>query len=350
MAKIEVTRTELVWPGKYDENGRLNETPRVNLPFQVIETVGESRATREARKSGRSLFRTYTGDEGDTVETGWTNKLIWGDNRLVMESLLSKFAGKLDLVYIDPPFATGSNFAFTVEIGDGFLTSEKAPSVLEDKAYRDTWGRGIESYLEMMRPRLVLIRDLLSDKGSLYLHCDWRVNSHLRLLLDDIFGAGTFQREIVWDISVLSGFKTKAKNWIRGHDTILFYTKSPTAYLFEKQSVPHRKEYLDRFDQVAEDGRKYFAGRGKRRYLDEVVKRGKSVGDVWGDIMSFQQTPTSRERLNYDTQKPEALLERIVRASSAQNSIVADFFAGSGTTLAVAEKLGRRWIGCDLGR
>jgi DNA modification methylase len=352
MAKIEITKTELVWPGKYNEDGTLKEVPRVSLPFQVIETVNESRATREAKKGGvqGGLFDVYEGKEGDTFEAGWRNKLIWGDNLLVMGSLLEKFAGKIDLIYIDPPFATGADFSFTAPIGDSGQEVFKDQSLIEEKAYRDTWGKGIASYIETMRARIHLMRDLLSARGSIYVHCDWRVNSHLRLILDEVFGEENFQREIVWDISVLSGFKTKAHNWVRGHDTILFYSKNAPDVLFNKQSTEHRPEYIARFNKVDKDGRKYFDGRGERRYLDEVLEKGKAIGDVWNDIMSFQQIPTSQERLGYDTQKPEALLERIVRASSDEGSIVADFFCGSGTTLAVAEKLGRRWIGCDLGR
>ena len=352
MAKIEITKTELVWPGKYNEDGTLREVPRVSLPFQVIERVNESRATREAKKGGvqQTLFDVWEGKEGDTFEAGWRNKLIWGDNLLVMGSLLEKFAGKIDLIYIDPPFATGADFSFTAPIGDSGEEVFKDQSLIEEKAYRDTWGKGIASYMETMGARIRLMRDLLSARGSIYVHCDWRVNSHLRLILDEVFGEDNFQREIVWDISVLSGFKTKANNWVRGHDTILFYSKNAAEVLFNKQSTEHRPEYIARFNKVDKDGRKYFDGRGERRYLDEVLEKGKAIGDVWNDIMSFQQIPTSQERLGYDTQKPEALLERIVRASSDEGSIVADFFCGSGTTLAVAEKLGRRWIGCDLGR
>jgi len=352
MAKIEITKTELVWPGKYNENGTLKEVPRVSLPFQVIETVNESRATREVKKGGvqGTLFDVYEGKEGDTFEDGWRNKLIWGDNLLVMGSLLEKFAGKIDLIYIDPPFATGADFSFTAPIGDSGEEVFKDQTLIEEKAYRDTWGKGIASYLEMMSARLRYMRNLLSSRGSIYVHCDWRVNSHLRLILDEVFGKDNFQREIVWDISVLSGFKTKANNWVRGHDTILFYSKSAAEVLFNKQSTEHRPEYIARFNKVDKDGRRYFDGRGERRYLDEVLEKGKAVGDVWNDIMSFQQIPTSQERLGYDTQKPEGLLERILRASSNEASLVADFFCGSGTTLAVAEKLGRRWIGCDLGR
>ena len=161
MAKIDITRTELVWPGKYNEDGTLKEVPRVSLPFQVIETVNESRATREAKKGGvqGGLFEVYDGKEGDTFETGWRNKLIWGDSLLVMGSLLEKFAGKIDLVYIDPPFDTGANFSFKVLVGpDDEPIAGKEPSLVEESAYRDTWGRGYDSYLSMMHKRLRLLR------------------------------------------------------------------------------------------------------------------------------------------------------------------------------------------------
>jgi len=197
---MRVTRTELVWPGKYNEDGTLKEVPRVSLPFQVIETVNETRATREAKKGGiqQGLFDVYEGKEGDSFEEGWKNKLIWGDNLLVMGSLLEKFAGKIDLIYIDPPFATGADFSFGTVIGETGEEINKEQSVIEEKAYRDTWGKGIDSYLEMMSARLALIRDLLSERGSLYVHCDWRMNSHLRLLLDDLFGRELFTNEVVW--------------------------------------------------------------------------------------------------------------------------------------------------------
>src|SRR3989442_7677432 len=151
MAKIDITRTDFVWPGKYSEDATRREVPRVSLPFQIIETVNESRATREAQKTkGFGLFDTYQGNEGDTFESGWKNKLIWGDNLLVMGSLLEKFAGKIDLIYIDPPFATGADFSFTTAIGDSGEEVFKEQSMIEEKAYRDTWGQGRSSYLSMM--------------------------------------------------------------------------------------------------------------------------------------------------------------------------------------------------------
>ncbi|MBN2465968.1 hypothetical protein JXD38_10150 [candidate division WOR-3 bacterium] len=189
MAKIEVTKTELVWPGKYNDDGTLKEVPRVSLPFQVIERVNESRATRVAQKTtGLGLFDVYEGKEGDTFEDGWRNKLIWGDNLLVMGSLLEKFAGKMDLIYIDPPFATGADFSYTAEIGEKGEEVYKEQSAIEEKAYRDTWGGGNASWLGMIRDRFVLMRDLLGDTGVLAVHIDYRMHGAVRLLLDEIFG------------------------------------------------------------------------------------------------------------------------------------------------------------------
>ncbi|MBK9502646.1 MAG: site-specific DNA-methyltransferase [Leptospiraceae bacterium] len=348
MAKIDITRTELVWPGKYNDDGTLRETPKVNLPFQVIEQIGETRATKDAQKTkGLQLFD-YSGKEGFTFEEGWHNKLIWGDNQLVMSSLLEKFAGKIDLIYIDPPFATGSDFSFTTEIGDNGETIEKEQSMLEEKAYRDTWGRGIESYIKMIQERFFLMHQLLSEKGTLYVHCDWHVNHVLRLILDEIFGQDNFINEIGWHYF---GFKRKtAKNFPRKHDTIYSYSKSKN-YLWEVQYKPHRPEYIARFKKD-KDGRLYrddvnpTAGGTRIIYLDQVP--GDIVDSIWDDIPPVN--PVATDRWNYQTQKPEALLERIIKASSNEGSLVADFFCGSGTTLAVAEKLGRRWIGADLGR
>jgi len=350
MAKIDITRTELVWPGKYNEDGALMEVPRVSLPFQVIETVNESHATREAKKGGvqGGLFDVYEGKEGDTFEAGWRNKLIWGDNLLVMGSLLEKFAGKVDLIYIDPPFATGADFSFTAPIGESGEEVFKEQSVIEEKAYRDTWGGGTASYVAMMSDRIRSLRDLLSQKGTLYVHCDWHVNHLLRGVLDDVFGADGFVNEIAWHYF---GFKRKtAQNFPRKHDTILVYANSDD-HIWNVQYKPHRPEYVARFKKD-KAGRLYrddvnpTGGGARTIYLDEVP--GDIVDSVWDDIPPVN--PMGSERWDFPTQKPEALLERILRASSVERSLVADFFCGSGTTLAVAEKLGRRWIGCDLGR
>ena len=365
MAKIDITKTELVWPGKYNEDGTRKEVPRVSLPFQVIETVNESRASREANKLPQqsTLFDVYEGKEGDTFEAGWRNKLIWGDNLLVMGSLLEKFAGKIDLIYIDPPFATGTDFSFTAEIGENGLEVNKEQSVIEEKAYRDTWGkygpgREMDSYLEMLQPRLALMRDLLSPKGSLYVHCDWRAVSALRLALDEIFGGSGFRNIIAWHYRRFSRRSRDA--YPSMYDSLLFYGKADGIIFNAQPDEVRSTERHERGYHTVVDGgvRKllvYDEAKFKQAKLDlskydKIVPteaRATVVSDVW-DIPFIN--PLANERIGYATQKPEALLDRIVKASSNSGSIVADFFCGSGTTLAVAEKLGRRWIGCDLGR
>jgi DNA modification methylase len=348
MAKIDITKTELVWPGKYNEDGTCKEVPRVSLPFQVIETVNESRATREVKKGGvqGGLFDVYEGKEGDTFEAGWRNKLIWGDNLLVMGSLLEKFAGKIDLIYIDPPFATGADFSFTAPIGESGEEVFKEQSVIEEKAYRDTWGAGTSSYLSMMRERIATLFDLLSDDGSLFVHCDWHVSYLLRCLLDERFGGERFLNEIVW--YYYNKFQGNVHRFASNHDVILWYSKASNYQfkaLHEKRAEGTVKQIRRKWDKDAgrivnvkgEDGKVLY------QETDE-----KTVDDVWR--ISMLQPADKTQNVGYPTQKPEAVLERIIEAASLPGALVADFFCGSGTTLAAAERLGRRWIGCDLGR
>jgi len=371
MAEFEITRTELVWPGKYNEDGARKDVPRVTLPFQVIETVNQSRATRETKKVGvqGTLFDVYDGKEGDTYEDGWRNKLIWGDNLLVMGSLLEKFAGKVDLIYIDPPFATGADFSVTAEIGESGAEIIKEQSAIEEKAYRDTWGRGQASWLDMMAPRLELARLLLSDRGSLVLHLDWRMSGAAKLVLDEIFGSDHFQNEIIWRYRTYQGHVSSY--FPRKHDSLLWYRAGPSTYfklqyqdnLVDTIAATRWADYIQNGNEIrgdrypATDSRfdgyikRWVREHGREPGPDDVILTltGYVVDDVWEDIQAVDPKDKS-ERLGYPTQKPEALLARVIRSFSSEDSIVADFFAGSGTTLAVAEKLGRRWIGCDLGR
>jgi len=245
--------------------------------------------------------------------------VIHGNNLLALQSL-KKYAGKIMLIYIDPPYNTTN---------DSFK-------------YNDTFTHS--TWLSFMKNRLEIAKELLSDDGSIYIQLDYNEVHYFKILMDEVFGRECFQREIIWDTQVLSGYKTIANNWIRGHDSILFYTKNKSQFIFNKQKMPHRKEYLDRFDKIDKDGRKYFDGRGEVLYLDEVIAKGKPVGDVWYDIMSFQQIPTAKERVEFSTQKPESLLRRIIQASTNEGDIVLDFFAGSGTTATVSHKLNRRYI------
>ena len=333
MPKIEITRTELVWPGKYDGDGNLVQVERVNLPFQVIETVNETRATREAKTPQLTFFDYWEPQEGDTFEEGWRNKLIWGDNLYVMGSLLEHFANRIDLIYIDPPFATGADFSFVTRIGDEDVS--KKQSIIEEKAYRDTWGRGLDSYLQMMYERLTLMRGLLCESGSLVIHIDRRVNSQIRLILDELFGKDQLVNEIAW---CYGGGGAPRNYYPHKHDTLLWYAKGDT-WTFNKQFRPYTEGTLQRgLTQV----------KGDKYKLDE---RGAGLDDWWAD-KDVQKilSPTAYENLKFPTQKPEGLLTRVLTGHSNEGDLVADFFCGSGTALAVAEKMGRRWIGCDLGR
>jgi len=332
----DITRTELVWPGKYDENGKRREVERVSLPFQVIERVNESRATREAQKArGLTLFDLWEGDTAETFEDGWRNKLIWGENKLVMSSLLDQFAGKVDLIYIDPPFATGADFSFSVPIGEGDVKLAKAQSAIEEKAYRDTWGAGQTSYLAMLNDRLLLMRELLSEQGVIFLHLDPGMAARGRLLLDEVFGLDSAINEIIW---CYRGGGVPRTAFSRKHDVILYHGRGDSHY-FQPQYVPY-----------SEASQALVRGRGGTAIDDRPrdLERGAHMPDWWTDINSLQTW--SPERNGYDTQKPLPLLERIISAASEPGGLVADFFAGSGTTLEAAEKLGRRWIGADLGR
>ena len=264
---------------------------------------------------------------------------------------------QVDLVYIDPPFASGADYAKQVyirrnpKVAEAISEAEKELDIedlkaFEEKMYGDVWDK--EKYLNWMYENLVAIRTVMSETASIYVHLDWHMIHYVKILMDEIFGEDNFQREIVWDISVLSGFKTLAPNWVRGHDTILYYSKSEDR-VFNKLKQPHTKEYLESFNRVDENGRHYMVAHGTTRYRDEVEAKGKPFGDVWNDIMSFQQQPTSDEKVDYATQKPTSLLDRIIRASSNDGMVIADFFGGSGVTAAVANKLGRKFIHCDVG-
>ncbi len=224
--RYEINRMELVWPGKYDESGRRVQAPRVTLPFQIIERVNESRATREAKKeAGLSLFDVWAGDEGETFEEGWRNKLIWGDNLPVMSSLLENFAGDIDLIYVDPPFLTGADFTFRASVGDESL--EKKASLLEEKAYRDTWGRGTASFVHMLYDRFVLMRELLAEDGLLFVHMGWGVAHYVKMALDEVFGADRFVNQVIWRRqSAHADVGQGSKHLGPIHDVILLYSKS----------------------------------------------------------------------------------------------------------------------------
>lgn len=264
---------------------------------------------------------------------------------------------KVDLVYIDPPFASGADYAKTVYIRRNPKVAEsikKAEETLdieelktfEEKMYGDVWNK--EAYLNWMYENLMAIKSIMSNTASIYVHLDHHIGHYVKILLDEIFGEDNFQREIIWDIQVLSGFKTLAPNWVRGHDVIFYYSLDNSNRIFNKLLQPHTEKYINMFNRTDENGRKYMVAHGKVRYLDELSE-GKPYGDVWNDVMSFQQQPTSAEKVDYSTQKPESLLGRIIKASSNEKMIVADFFGGSGVTAKVSNDLNRKFIHCDIG-
>ncbi len=378
---------ELVW------NGKTNEVCNIVLPFQVIEQVDEPRKNKprmdaNERESGKkmsrkeqeayeaSFYENTLFDFRGRQQKGWTNKLIWGDNKLILSSLKNgplreeiERNGGIKLIYIDPPFDVGADFSMDIEIGDETLRKE--PGILEEIAYRDTWGRGADSFIAMIYERLVLMRDLLAEDGSIYVHCDWRVNSYIRLVLDEIFGKDNFLNEILWRRRT-NTVKAISKKFSVNTETIFLYTKNKDIYQFSIQYSEYPDEYFERFkyedergkyrwqvmatysderyNQLKSEGRLRHSESAKypefKQYTWEL--KGRPIENIWDDINMINAMGS--ERLGYTTQKPEALLERIIKASSNENDIVADFFCGSGTTAAAAEKLNRKWIVSDLGK
>lgn len=374
--------------------GKRTTVDRTVLPFQsleVVETINESRATREAEKG--SIFRTNP----EKVNTQWRNKLIWGDNKYAMAALLEKYAGKIDLIYIDPPFATGADFSTSVSIGEDQLDHTKEASAVEELAYRDTWGKGLDSFLQMMYDRLILMKELLHERGTIFIHLDYHVNSYLRIMCDEIFGYENLVNEIIWRRKSAAAWSSNRFGVT--NDTILFYSKG-SSYTFNSiysKDDDNTKKYIkERFRFDDGDGRKYMKSplvnplnRPNLRYEFEGVKppktgwlyskermeemfknnelvmpednkgriyrkifedtyQGQPIQNVWTDIPIVN--PMAKERVDYPTQKPEALLSRIIDSCTKEGDLVADFFCGSGTTGAVAEKSGRKWIMSDLGR
>ena len=320
MANIDISKTELVWPGKHNEDGTIKETPRVRLPFQIVETVNETRATREAKKNGlqASIFDTYEGREGDTFEEGWKNKLIWGDNLLVMGSLLEKFAGKMDLIYIDPPFATGADFSFKAPIGEAGETVDKEQSIIEEKAYRDTWGKGRTSWFKMMFDRLCLMRELLSDRGTIYIHLDWYVGHHLRPVLDEIFGEENSLGEIIWAYGSPSGGRVSGSKLVKSHEFIFSFAKCYGQHKYSVVRLPYSEKYIkDWFKYTDEKGRRYQKRQRtdketgekywEKQYLDE--SKGIPASTVWSDIQQAYADPRA-----YKLGTPYESLPKTLRA------------------------------------
>ncbi|MGQ0743111.1 MAG: site-specific DNA-methyltransferase [Acidimicrobiales bacterium] len=366
-------------------DGKRGDVRGLALPIQVVEEIGVARASL-------GTFDEIAPRDDD----GWRNRLIWGDNAHVLASLADELAGRVDLVYIDPPFDSRQDYKVRIGVGDATAEESlaKIQSVIEDKAYRDTWGAGVESYLQMLYTRLLLLRELLSDRGSIFLHLAPNVSHMARVLMDEIFGTENLRAEVVWKRTGAKGDARRKFGAV--HDVIAHYSKTDQ-YIFHAARRPMDGDYVGRFrlddndgrgpyriapldspnprpnltyvykgyappsngwrvarevmEELDADGRLAFPrtadGRiGRKHYLREQEE--PLVGDVWTDIAALQAV--GQERLGYDTQKPEALIRRIIESSSDPGSIVLDCFAGSGTTPAVAEQLGRQWVAIDIGR
>ena len=341
---------ELVW------NGKTSEVCNIVLPFQVIEQVDEPRAEQDTRLQ-MSLFDL---DARGRQLKGWTNKLIWGDNKLILSSLKNgpmreeiERQGGIKLIYIDPPFDVGADFSMDIEIGDDIFT--KKPNIMEEIAYRDTWGKGEDSFIAMIYERLVLMRDLLTEDGSIYVHCDYRVTALLRLVLDEIFGSSNLINEVIWCYTQggrpQDGYPNK-------RDTLYFYAKKLSNFILNKESIKipydlYSEKSSSAFTKTDESGRKYYTKWVNSKEYRYFQDEGKNPYDWWSDIPKVTGRAAASldtELVGYPTQKPERLLERVVKSASGEGDLVADFFCGSGTTAAVAEKLGRKWIVCDLGK
>jgi DNA modification methylase len=384
---------ELVW------NGKTNEVCNVVLPFQTIEQVDEPRAEKpEDTAAQQDLFST---DSRGRQLKGWTNKLIWGDNKLILSSLKNgplrdeiERQGGLKLIYIDPPFDVGADFSMDIEIGGDTFT--KKPNILEEIAYRDTWGKGADSFISMIYERLLLAHALLAEDGIICMHMGWGVSHLVRSAMDEVFGIDRILNHIIWKRQTAHSDSGQGSAHLgRVHDDIFIYSKGDK-YTWNVQYMPYDSSYLAthykqieagtgrryeldnltapggaskgnplyellgvsrywRYSQVKmqkllEEGRIIQPSAGAvpryKRYLDEMP--GLALQDIWDDVNAINSQ--AKEAEGYATQKPEALLSRIIKLTSNKDDLIADFFVGSGTTAAVAEKLGRKWIVSDLGK
>jgi DNA modification methylase len=316
---------------------------RVALPFQTVETVNESAQDRQRAFAFGPGFR----------EEAWRNRLIWGDKKYVLPSLLAEFAGKVNLIYIDPPFDTGADFSFTATVPthpeseeDGSFSFTKEPSIIEQKAYRDTWGSGLDSYLHWFYETIVLLHQLLHETGSIYVHLDVHRGPYAKLILDEVFGVDNFQNEIAWYYyNKLHGASKRCFH--KAFDQILYYAKNKSAnYCFRTLTEP-REQPVKKL--------KYQFIQGKIKNLKDesgkaitYISTERQIDNVWR--IRCLQPANEKEWVGYDTQKPVDLIERILSASTNEGDLVLDCFCGSGSSLLAAEGMNRRWIACDLGR
>jgi adenine-specific DNA-methyltransferase len=382
---------------------------RQRISLQTREVVLPARDTKvedwiksQAKGAQREVFAPGQASLIDSAQptlgaapdsTPWANRLIYGDNLMAMAALLAgdentpSLRGKVDLIYIDPPFDSKADYRTKVSLPG--LEVQQKPTVIEQFAYSDTWSDGTASYLAMIVPRLILMRELLADTGAIYVHLDWHVGHYVKIVLDEIFGKDNFVNDIVWR---RSNGHSDAGRWGAIHDVLLFYSKGAKR-TWNQQYAPYTKEYIEeqyrykdpdgrRFlsrdlsasglqgggydyewngvwriwrcpistmQRYESEGRLTYTGKGLvrfKQYLDEMP--GIPVQTIWDDVSRIHHL--AHERLDYGTQKPESLLKRVIEASSNEGDLVADFCGGSGTTAAVAEKLGRRWITTDLGK
>jgi len=326
---------ELLW------NGKTDKVTNVVFPFQTIEHVDTPRS-EVPRELQLSLF-----DESGRQQKGWHNKIIWGDNKNILSSLKHgpmreeiKEQGGIKLIYIDPPFDVGADFTMDVKIGD--QTLEKKPNVLEHIAYRDTWGLGRDSFLSMIYERIILMKDLLADDGSIFIHCDWRSNTLIKAVMDEVFGRENFRNEIIWTYTGPGSPGMKQFN--RKHDNIYWYTKSKN-WTFNSDEIKIPSE-------VHAGGFKDKHGKGdmNRNVSDDYSNKGKIPEDWWNFAIAARIKIDGTKRTGYPTEKPNKLIERIIKAASNEEDLVCDFFAGSGSLAYNCSKLNRKWIVSDIGK
>ncbi len=346
-------RTELIWEGKYDEFGNRRQVEITNLamPLQRIETIDEPQSRMSAQGS---LFNAEKAHKDD-----FRNRLIWGDNKLVLASLLEEFRATVDLIYIDPPFDVGADFSTRVQIGEKKEFVDKEPSLLEMVAYRDTWGHGTSSFVAMLHDRLILMRELLKENGSICVHCDWHASHIIRNVLNDVFGSSNFQNEIVW--WYYNKMQGNVGRFASNHDVIFWYTNSTNKFfdpIKEKREKTKRQQKRV-WDPESQSLKQAKDDKGNLIYYDEDER---TLDDVWR--IPYLMPADKTENVGYETQKPVELVGRIIDALCPPDGMVLDAFCGSGTTLVAAEGLRavrdkkgkktfkyeapRRWIGCDL--
>lgn len=385
---------ELIWDGKYDSNGKKVAPLRVALPFQTVETINES--VQERQKALDFTAKPETDN--------WRNRLIWGDKKYVLPSLLPEFAGKVDLIYIDPPFNVGADFSFRASVGE--TEFEKVPSLIETKAYRDTWGGGLDSFVHWFFETAVFLNELLADDGSLCVHLDYHTSHYAKAVLDEVFGSDNFRNEIILPGRAVKNlqrqFETVKRLQVR-HDVLLWYSKSESASFsplwVEKHHVAHPEGHWHHFWSTADrptmryelfgitptkgqwtwkEDRALKAVAAYDRYMTEGG--GRTLVEYWRDTgckLSFIRRdpddgkplywrapaeirmgdtvwsglPIYASTTGYQTEKSETFISEVINlASDSEDDLILDCFCGSGTTAVVAEKTGRRWIACDLGR